>query len=127
MKFEQSLRILGYTKNKIENLHKSGIYEFKCDDCEKTYIGQTKRNIKQRYKEHFSHIKYNRPEKSAFAQHILEEGHNTNVNNVTLLKDVKNSRHLDAYESYFISKNNTNLLNHENGNINSELFNFNFA
>ncbi|MBS0018862.1 MAG: GIY-YIG nuclease family protein [Candidatus Sulcia muelleri] len=30
----------------------------KCNNCEKFYIGQTKRNIKTRFKEHFSHIKY---------------------------------------------------------------------
>lgn len=51
--------LLGNTKDKIDNLNKSGIYKISCNDCDKIYIGQTKRSINTRFKEHVSHTKYN--------------------------------------------------------------------
>jgi hypothetical protein len=45
-----------------------------CQSCYKVYIGQTGRNLNRRYKEHLRNIKNNKDE-SAFAQHILNTGH----------------------------------------------------
>lgn len=39
------------------------------------FNGKTKRRIKIRFLEHFSHIKYNRPDKSAVANQCLTMGH----------------------------------------------------
>jgi hypothetical protein len=115
--------LLGSTKDKCPTLKKSGIYSIKCDNCNAEYIGQTRRNIKTRYNEHFSHIKYNRPEKSSVASHMLSYRipHTTSINNLSLLKEVNNSNKLDAYESYFI-QSSENSMNTDNGPINSSLF-----
>lgn len=40
------------TKDKIETLKKSGIYEIKCNVCNNIYIGQTRRQVLKRYEEH---------------------------------------------------------------------------
>lgn len=115
--------MLGTTKDKTKTNEKSGIYEVKCGNCEAKYIGQTKRSIKVRFKEHSSHIKYNRPEKSSVATHALTTNHfDLKSDNVKLLKHVTNHRRLDAYESIYIHINE-NLMNSDDGNIISPLFN----
>ncbi|KAJ8958672.1 hypothetical protein NQ318_016397 [Aromia moschata] len=57
-------RFLGNPKDKLDNNEKSGIYEISCKDCDQKYIGQTKRSILTRFKEHMAHLKYDRTEKS---------------------------------------------------------------
>ena len=59
--------------------------------CNKAYVGQTSRNLRQRYKEHARYIK-NNPQ-SAYAP--MEK-------TVTLLKPVKNTSFLTPYEQFFI-------------------------
>jgi hypothetical protein len=114
--------ILGSSKDKTPTLKKSGIYSIKCDKCIYQYIGQTRRDIHTRYKEHLSHIKYNRPEKSAVASHVLtQKDHSTSINNLSLKMEVNNSNKLDAYESYFI-QSTEHTMNNDNGPISSSLF-----
>ena len=115
--------LLGNPKDKIEVEDKSGIYEISCGNCEKKYVGQTRRSIKTRYKEHIAHFRLNRPEKSSVAQHIFDTGHSMGPNSLRLAKSVSCNRELDCYESIFIRKNIDNLMNSDNGPIwNSALF-----
>lgn len=116
------INLLGTTKDKIDEFDKKGIYSISCGDCDKKYYGQTKRNIKQRFKEHSSYIAKNEGRKSAIAEHVLDNGHfNVTINNVKLEKQVYDDRKLDAFESYYIQKD-SNSLNKDNGNIESILF-----
>ena len=48
---------------------RSGIYKLTCVKCNKSYVGQTSRNLR-RYKQHTRYIKNNNPQ-SAYALHIL--------------------------------------------------------
>jgi hypothetical protein len=43
-------------------------------DCQKVYMGQTRRSLNIRYKEHIRTIRYNR-EDSGYASHILNNIH----------------------------------------------------
>jgi hypothetical protein len=65
-----------------------GVYSIPCE-CGKTYIGQTKRTIKTRRKEHIRHLRLGQPEKSAVAQHALETGHKIEFNNTCRLARTK--------------------------------------
>lgn len=113
------------TKDKIEILKKSGIYEIKCNVCGKIYIGQTRRQVSQRYKEHCAHIRYNRPEKSAVAKHVLKDLHSGLTElNVKLKKRVTKTYNLDAWESFYMHKNQSKLINTDPAPIISPLFNF---
>jgi hypothetical protein len=113
------------TKPKIENVDKSGIYEIKCKLCNKIYIGQTRRKISTRYKEHCAHIRYNRPEKSALAKHILNDFHaNLNDLEIKLKKSVNKTYKLDAWESFYMHKNKSKTVNTDPPPIISPLFNF---
>ena len=48
--------LLGSTKDPVNSLGKSRIYEIKCQQCDMTYIGQTKRTLETRFKEHVAEI-----------------------------------------------------------------------
>lgn len=56
-------------QDKTKNENQSDIYEIICDKRDRKYIGQTRRNIKTRFNEHFSLIKFDREEKFAVAEH----------------------------------------------------------
>lgn len=111
------------TKDKIGDNLKSGIYAVECDVCKRRYIGQTKRSIAVRYKEHCACAKKNKVRQSAFAAHAVMNKHGTNENDhsVSLIEHVSKTNRLDAYESFFIGKE-TAPLNAESEIINSELF-----
>lgn len=115
--------LLGNPKDKVETLEKSGIYEIKCSHCNRKYVGQTKRSIQIRFKEHLAHFRCNRFEKSSVAEHILETGHSIKIDDLKLLQAVSSPRELNAYESIHIFKNEDyNPLNSDKGPIsNSEL------
>lgn len=113
------------TKNKIEVMKRSGIYEIECKVCKKIYIGQTRRQVIQRYKEHCAHIRYNRPEKSAVAKHVLKDLHSgLNQLDVKLKKRVTKPHKLDAWESFYMHKYKTELMNTDPAPILSPLFNY---
>ena len=64
-----------------------------CKDCEKIYIGKTKRNLKTRVKEHFRNIKNGEIETSAVAAHVWKEKHAMDRKPV-LLKQAANKQEL---------------------------------
>ena len=52
----------------------------------KPNIGQTKRDLKSRIKEHQRAIKFQRPEKSALCQHSMENHHIIDWSKIKILK-----------------------------------------
>jgi len=111
------------TKDKVEKCDKSGIYEIKCEVCGKVYTGQTRRKVMKRYKEHCAHVRYNRPEKSAVAKHVLKDLHAAQKDlTVKLKKQVNQPYKLDAWESLFMHRNK-NSMNTDPAPIISPLFN----
>jgi hypothetical protein len=96
------------------------------------YIGQTKRSLKTRFNEHHSSIRLNHPDKSNITRHVLSimsdnQRHDISLDKLKLVKEVRNSNELDAYESFYNSrrkKEETNLMNVAAGKITSRLFDF---
>ena len=120
--------LLGNAKDKCDEHQKSGIYKLLCDFCSKVYIGQSRRKILTRYREHCSHIKYNRPTKSAVAEHALTNLHvnltESNLKNLKLIKPTRSIKQLDVLESIEIHKYKSKLMNNVYGPVSSSLFNF---
>ena len=53
---------MGGVKDERKNEQKAGVvYEIKCKDCEKTYIGERARNAGERAKEHYFHARNAQP------------------------------------------------------------------
>jgi hypothetical protein len=118
--------LLGTAKDKIiDDNEKSGIYEIKCSSCDAIYIGQTKRKLKTRYKEHLEDVKKAVNDEKPLAKHLIEENHQ--AGEIKLLKEVRKNHQLNAYESLYLFKNkHKNLLNCQiEGNNPSILFKFN--
>jgi hypothetical protein len=119
--------ILGNPKDKFGVLEKSGIYQVECTGCDAVYIGQTKRCLKTRFKEHYSRIRLNHPEKSNIARYVLQkikdsQDHTISLDQITLIKEVQKPSELDASESFYISrrkKEGANLMNVAAGRITS--------
>ncbi len=113
--------VLEKGKNKKAEIENSGIYEIECKGCEKIYIGQTKRKLATRDKEHQQACKSKQIYKSSVAKHCVEEGHEKGK--IRLLTKVDNPWQLDIYESIHISKN-YNLMNEQEAPMTSKLFKF---
>ena len=100
------------TKDKEENINKSGIYKINCSNCNKCYIGQTKRNLLKRFKEHLYYIRYQQTEKSALACHNVETGHTISLEGSKLLKH-STAKNLNMLEAIYMKKFQNYLLNND--------------
>ena len=91
------------THTQIQEHDTSGVYALTCNTCKQAYVGQTSRNLKQRYQEHIRYIRNNDPQ-SAYALHILKNQHEYGPMNdtMTLLKHEQKTHMLIPYEQLFI-------------------------
>ena len=90
-------------KDNIPPEKKSGIYQINCKDCEKIYIGKTKRDLETRVKDTLKILKNGEIEKSAVAAHVRKEKHAMDHKPV-LLKQASNKQELTNWENILIIK-----------------------
>lgn len=110
-------KLLGNPKDKVEQIEKSGIYEISCSDCDNKYVGQSRRPILKRFKEHLACLRLGNIDKSAVAQHIFNHNHKIDVKNLKLVKSVSTPYMLDSLESIEILKTGNNAMNNDKGPI----------
>lgn len=79
--------LLRDTRDKVVYFEMSGIYEIKCDDCNKKYFGQIIRFITC-FWENVVHLRYERSQTSGDAHHELENNHSVNERSLRLEKTV---------------------------------------
>ncbi len=115
-------QLLGNQKDKTPELYKSGIYIIKCKKCQAYYIGQSKRRVGKRTKDHKGYIKASQLGKSGIAEHCLMEGHS--IGEKILLREISQPYKLDAAESVFITlhQHDENCVNTSAPPIQSPLF-----
>jgi hypothetical protein len=65
-------------------LRTPGIYRIPCE-CGRVYIGQMGRSVDIRLKEHQWHIRLENPDKSAIAEHSIDQGHWIQFHNSSIL------------------------------------------
>lgn len=63
------------TPKDVIPLQTPGVYKINCS-CGSSYVGQTKRTIAERVKEHIAAVKNRQINKSAISEHLLESGSN---------------------------------------------------
>ncbi|KYN01690.1 hypothetical protein ALC62_07519 [Cyphomyrmex costatus] len=56
-----------------------------CRDCDSTYVGQTKRQLQTRIKEHRNNIRMDSSKHSVISQHIIDYGHSFDWENVDIM------------------------------------------
>jgi hypothetical protein len=89
-----------HNQSKYEN---NGIYQLTCPTCNKKYTGQTGRQFRIRFQEHFRDFKYGNG-KSRFAAHLLENKHSIGpMDNITeTLHTMGKGRMIDTLEGFYI-------------------------
>lgn len=122
--------LLGSTKDPVDNMSKSGVYRITCPDCNRIYIGQTRRNLETRLKEHVREAelaarKHTTDFRSKVAEHIASEHHTISREDIQLVDHIRDTRRMDVAESIEIYRTpQSMLLNRDQGNGFSPLFRF---
>jgi len=78
--------IVRVQKDHVEHSHKNNVvYKINCKNCDASYVGQTKRQIRTRIKEHYNNIKSDKSKHSVITEHILNFNHNFDWENIKIL------------------------------------------
>jgi len=79
-------RIIKTGKDKLDRMSCCDVvYKIKCKNCDASYVGQTKRCLKTRIREHKSDINKKSGALSVISQHRLQDGHEFDWDNVIIL------------------------------------------
>ena len=100
-------------KDPTPDKNKSGIYEISCGEvgCQQKYVGQTKRSIITRFKEHVRNFRDLDEEKSAVAKHMMNERHVFDETQLRLLKQVNENSRLSFWANLEIWRRRNCLMN----------------
>jgi hypothetical protein len=97
-------------KDKIPKLNKTEVvYQINCKNCQFSYIGQTKRHLITRIKEHKNNIKMHESNYSVISKHRVEFNHDFDWDNPTILHNEKHTRKRELAEMFYIKKVNNTL------------------
>ena len=108
--------ILGSTKDPInKNVRQGVIYSIPCHDCQKYYIGETKRCFESRQKEHIADVKHKRFDKSALTRHVFDLGHSMDWQQSKVLEFECDFHKRRFIESYYISIDCSNMNDKSKG------------
>ena len=118
-----SLReLLCNLKDRVPPDERSGIYQIPCKDCPAVYIGQTRRKMKVRVREHKNAVENERTNESSVAVHSSSLQHEIDWQGAKLIKQINRASHLNAWESLFITSADKPLMNEDEAPIISPLF-----
>jgi len=85
------------------------VYKISCKNCEATYVGQTKRQLKTRIKEHVNNIRLDPSKHSVVSEHIINFNHNFDWENVIILDHEHNYYKRMISEMIHIKEQNKGL------------------
>lgn len=117
MKPHQTLRnVLSRPKDPVEKKHQTGVvYSIPCLDCDVKYVGETKRSLKTREKEHMAALRLHHPQKSALAEHALNTGHSIDWTNISIIHKETRWHQRKWLEAIEIAKHQNVLFNRDSG------------
>lgn len=97
-------------KDKVDKLYKTDvIYKINCKNCDKSYIGETKRHLHKRVDDHKRYVR-NNDEKSVIALHCVQNNHSFDFDKVSILDSEPQTKKRKFLEMLHIQfhKNNIN-------------------
>lgn len=124
-KNNKNIKVAEKVHNKMQNIYsklkdninkeqqENIIYSIPCIDCNKVYIGQSKRHFEKRMKEHLYDVKnvHVNNNKTALVHHHFTEGHNFNISDAKIIdRETQYYRRL-TLEACYIWKNSQNAVN----------------
>ncbi|XP_077277703.1 uncharacterized protein LOC143905912 [Temnothorax americanus] len=86
------------------------VYQIDCVNCEASYIGQTKRHLETRIKEHFNDIKKHCSNHSVVSKHRSQNNHDFKWSEPKILHKECNTKKREIAEMFFIKRHN-NIIN----------------
>jgi len=95
--------------NKLE-VNNNVVYKIFCNNCNASYVGQTKRQLKTRINEHVKNIVQNESKHSVITKHILGKNHTFDWLNVKIL-DFENNYFKRLVSEMIYMKTQSNGLN----------------
>jgi len=105
-------QIIKRGKDKIPISQEQGVvYKVNCKNCDSCYIGQTKRSVETRMKEHESNIRSTSNKRSVISEHRIRYNHNFNWKNVKILDKEPNYFKRLVSEMIHIKKKTRLLIN----------------
>ncbi|KAJ8678260.1 hypothetical protein QAD02_014047 [Eretmocerus hayati] len=107
-KFDEFIRLGKDKLNREDRTHV--VYELNCLQCPKSYVGQTKRQLKKRVKEHRNNLTSSSQEPNVLSLHKIEhEGHDFDWNNPNILDTEPHYTKRTISEMFRIQLNNHGL------------------
>ena len=101
-------------------LLKCGVYLLKCNDCPAVYIGECRRSFKVRISDHINAFFDNKPARSAFVKHLIEEDHIPKAVEIlhvegknqkrTALESIEIAEHMVHHQYNVVNRTNVNDL-----------------
>ena len=115
----QTLRkVLSRPKDIITEDKRTGvIYGIPCADCDRVYIGETKRALCTRVKEDQTSVRLGKTENSALAEHCYSEDHGVDWENTKILATEQRWHQRKWTEAFLIAKNKNSIFNRDSGRI----------
>ena len=114
---------LSRPKDVIPKEKKTGVvYGIPCADCDLVYIGETKRALSTRVKEHKTSVRLAKLENSALAEHCHKENHSVAWDDVSILANEQRWHQRKWTEACLISKNKNSIFNRDNGRVLPECY-----
>jgi len=96
------------------------VYKLNCKNCDKVYIGQTKRHLGTRVKEHLNNIKSTSNNYSVVSNHRLLFNHDFQWDKPNILHKERNRNKREIAEMFLIKKHDNNInLQKDTENLNS--------
>jgi len=99
------------------------VYSIPCRDCNKRYIGETKRSRETRQKEHKADIKNKRFDKSALTQHTFDLNHRMDWANSKVLEFESNYYRRRFIESFHINSDK-DTMNEKRSDLFPDIYRF---
>jgi len=96
-------------KLNIEDTKRNGVYKIQCPQCNKFYVGQTKKPLLERFLQHKN--AYAKPDiyKSNLATHALTNKHIfPDIENIKLIKSIPKGQKMNIWENLYIHKHTDN-------------------
>ena len=110
--FNKLHTIFGLPKDPVEPQNVCGVvYEIPCKDCSKTYIGQTTNSLHTRLQQHRAACRLLQPNKSALAEHSIEQSHAIDWANARVVTRQTAWRQRLFQEAFFTAQRSDRALN----------------
>ena len=110
--FNKLQSIFGLPKDPIEPARRCGVvYEVQCADCDKLYVGQTGNSLDTRLRQHRAASRLLQPERSALAQHSIEECHAIDWAGAKVIAKETRWRHRIFQEAFLTQKKGDQAIN----------------